>query len=272
MVTGRTSAMHRRELADALDPVERGLVAAKFPRAFAALAKLRETVGEAKMMSETEPLPAVRGERLDDARALVGERLADPELVKLLVRAEQVLGAEAKAALAKLGDREANRARASAGKRLALRASCRNATAGSLLRRLPAPREREAGCLAVRALASARTEAPRELAEAWVLLHDRVAVAVWSAVFHGERATLDAARGRAGLLSLPEESTKSALLRRAAVRPADTLGAGLVAALVVEGDHGSVERAQAVVAFGDAPVALVRAHLDSGRRDPVSRR
>lgn len=141
----------------------------------------------------------------------------------------------------------------------------------SLVRRLPAPREREPGCLAVRALAEARADSPRELAEAWVLLHDRVAVALWAATFHVEHTTLDAARGKASLLSLPEEATKSALLRRAAVRPADVLGAGLVAALVVDGEQARVDRARAAVAFGDASVATMRAHLAAVRSPGAAR-
>jgi hypothetical protein len=262
VTTRRPSVAHRRELADALDPVERALSGARLPRAFAALAGLREAAGEAKIMSENKPLPDVAPEAgLDDVRALVGERLADAALVAALVAAERALALEADAALAKLSDRDADRARAAAGARLALRAPCRNARVASVMRGLPAPREREAGCLAVRALSEARPDVGSEAAEAWILLHDRVAVGLWSAAFHAERVTLDAARGRARLLGLPEEATRSALLRAAAVRPGEAIGAGLVAALVVDGTHASVERARAVVAFGDAGTATLRAHL-----------
>lgn len=262
VTTGRPSVAHRRELADALDPVERAVSGARLPRAYAALVGLREAAGEAKIISDPKPLPAPMPElSLDDVRALVGETLADAELVTLLAAAERALALEANAALAKLSDHDADRARAAAGKRLALRAPCKNAASGSVMRSLPAPREREAGCLAVRALAEARPDVGSEAAEAWVLLHDRVAVARWSAAFHAEHTTLDDARGRAPLLALPEEATKSALLRRAAVRPGEVLGAGLMAALVVEGTRATAERARAVVAFGDAGTAMVRAHL-----------
>ncbi len=268
VATGQASAMHRRELGDALDPVERGLAGARFPRGLAALAKLREAVGEARMMGEPGPLPAAHPQDLEGVRPLLGERLPDPEIVRVLAEAERALGAQARGALEQLGDRDADAARAAAGKRMALRAPCRNPGTGSLVRSLPAPREREAGCLAVRALAEARADSPRELAEAWLLLHDRVAVALWSAAFHAERVSLESARGRAALLSLPEEATKSALLRKAAVRPADALGAGLVAALVVQGGGGSVARARAIVAYGDAGIAAQRAHLDPQKPAP----
>ncbi|HRG97905.1 MAG TPA: hypothetical protein PLR99_16740 [Polyangiaceae bacterium] len=271
VTTRRPSVAHRRELADALDPVERALSGARLPRAFAALAGLREAVGEAKMMGETKPLPDVAAEAtLDDVRALVGERLANPDLLAALASAEGVLAREANAALAKLSDRDADRARAAAGARLALRAPCKNARAASVMRSLPAPREREAGCLAVRALAEARPDVGSEAAEAWVLLHDRVAIGLWSAAFHTERVTLDAARGRARLLGLPEDATKSALLRAAAVRPGEAIGAGLMAALVVDGPRASVERARAVVAFGDAGTATLRAHLTEPALPPAA--
>ncbi len=275
----RPSVPHRRELADALDPVERALAGARLPRALAALVGLREAVGEAKIMSDGAILPVAAEARLDDVRALVGETLTDADLVAALAAAERVLALEANAALAKLSDRDADRARLAAGMRLAVRAPCKNPSTGSVMRSLPAPREREAGCLAVRALAGARRDVGSESAEAWVLLHDRAAVALWSAAFHAEHVTLDAARGRARLMGLPEESTKSALLRAAAVRPGEAIGAGLMVALVVDGPDASAERARAVVAFGDAGTATLRAHLapptppePPGRRQPVNGR
>lgn len=256
----KTSIAHRRELADTLDPLERTLSPARFPRAYAALVKLRETVGEARMLSEKEPLPEPAPEvNLGDAKALVGETLSDAEVVKTLVMAERVLDREAKKALALLSEHEADTARTRAGKRLALRASCKNSGASSVMRSLAAPREREAGCLAVRALAEAK--GPSELAEAWVLLHDRVAVAVWAASFHGEHTSLDVARGRAGLLGLAEDYVKSALLRRVAIRSADALGAGLVASLVTSGEGADASRAKKLVAFGDASLVQLRARV-----------
>ena len=131
------------------------------------------------------------------------------------------------------------------------------------MRSLPASPEREAGCLAAHVLAEAKT--PQELAEAWVLVHDRVAIALWCATFHASHTSLDVARGKATMLSLAEEATKSALLRRAALRPAVSLGSGLVAALVVKGGAADLARASRVVAFGDADLASMRSFVDANR-------
>lgn len=256
----KTSMAHRRELADTLDPLERTLEAPRFPRAYAALVKLRETVGEARMLTEKEPLPEPVPEAdLSDSKLLVGETLSDADVTKSLVAAERTLDREAKKALALLSEREADTARTRAGKRLGLRASCKNSGASSVVRSLAAPREREAGCLAVRALAEAK--GPAELAEAWVLVHDRVAVAVWAASFHGEHTSLDVARGRAALLGLADDYVKSALLRRVAIRPAEALGSGLVAAQVTSGETADAARAKKLVAYGDASTSVLRAHL-----------
>lgn len=260
-VTQKTSSAQRRELADALDPIERTLSgrtpaeSGRFPRSFAALAKLRETTGEARMMSEG-PLPQPAPTDLVNALSVLGEDRRPEELVKVLTGAEQALGTKAKEALAALSDREADRARVTAGKRLALRASCKHPVRDSAIRSLPASPEREAGCLAAHMLTDAKT--PQELAEAWVLAHDLVAVALWSASFHGAHTSLDTARGKGLMLSLAEDATKSALLRKAALRPAAALGPGLVVALGVENGTAEPKRVARVVAFGDGDLAAMR--------------
>jgi hypothetical protein len=261
--TKKTSSAHRRELSDALDPIERELTVDRFPRAFAALAKLRETTGEARMMGEA-PLPepsAASAATLSNALVVLGEDRTPNELTSVLAAAETALAAKAKEALAALSDRDADKARAAAGKRIALRASCKQSVRESLVRSLPASHEREAGCLAAHALAEAKT--PQELAEAWVLVHDRAAIALWCATFHAARAALDVARGKATMLSLAEEATKSALLRRAALRPAVSLGPGLVAALLVKGGAADLARATRLVAFGDGDLASMRSFMDA---------
>jgi len=262
--TSKTSVAHRRDLADTLDPLERALVdgggATRFPRSFATLSKLRETTGEAKMLTDA-PLPAPAPVSLEAPLAVLGEDRGASALARDLVAAEAALAKAAKDALAALSDHDADRARINAGKRLALRASCKYSVQGSLLRSLPASPEREAGCLAVRTLAEAKTD--QERAEAWTLLHDRVAVAVWSALFHGGAASLDTARGRASLLSLAEEPTKSALLRRAAIKPASAIGPGLIAALLVTDGHAEAPRAAKIQAFGEGDMASRRAFVDA---------
>lgn len=264
----KTSPSHRRELADALDPIERlllgepgapGAAQVRFPRAFAVLAKLRETTGEARMMSEGA-LPEVAPSDLTIPLAVLGEERRPDEIAKTLTEAETALAAKAKEALATLSDRDADRARLAAGKRLALRAPCKQSVPGSLLRSLPASPEREAGCLAVHGLVEAKTA--QEVAEAWVLLHDRTAVALWSITFHGLASTLAVARGKATMLSLAEEPTKSALLRKAALLPGFALGPGLVAALVVRGGKADSAHASRVAAFGDGDVSLMRGYVE----------
>ncbi len=260
--TKRTSAMHRRELADSLDPVERllGASPARFPRAFAVLTKLRETTGEARMMIEG-PLPDPSPIDLGNALVVLGEDLRPENLPEVLTTAETALAAKAKEALAALSDRDGDRARTASGKRLALRAPCKQLTPGSLVRSLPASAEREAGCLAVRSLAEAKT--PQEIAEAWVLLHDRAAVALWSAMFHASHTTLAVARGKASLLSLADDMTKGALLRRAALRPHVALGPGLLASLLVKDGKTDATVAARIGAFGDGDLASMRAFVQA---------
>lgn len=262
--TKKTSVAHRRELADTLDPLERALVdgggAARFPRSFAVLAKLRETTGEARMLNES-PLPAPAPVPLAPQLAVLGEDLKVDALTRDLVAAEVALAVVAKESLAALSDHDGDKARLAAGKRLALRAPCKNVVQGSPVRSLPSSPEREAGCLAVRTLADAKTDLDR--AAAWTLIHDRVAVAVWSISFHGGAATLDSARGKASLMSLAEDPTKSALLRRAALRPAVAIGPGLFASLLVHDGKPDPARAAKILAFGEGDMASRRAFVDA---------
>ena len=103
----------------------------------------------------------------------------------------------------------------------------------------------------------------QEIAEAWVLLHDRAAVALWSAMFHASHTTLAVARGKASLLSLADDMTKGALLRRAALRPHVALGPGLVASLVVKDGKTDATAAARVGAFGDGDLASMRAFVQA---------
>ena len=254
----KVDTMHRRELADALDPVERLADPARFPRSTVALTRLRDGVGEARMMGEAglAPSPGPLGEIRLVARLteLLSEPRSPSAIEAELVAARKALGAQARDALSSLPEREADRVRADAASRLALRAPCKHHVAGSAVRSLAAPPEREPGCLAVHALAEARSRAG--LAQALVVLHDQVSVALWSVAFHGGIEPLGAARGKYTLLALPEagDRTHGALLRRAALQPAEAIGAGLVAALTVRnGASPTAERAEAIVRLGDAP-------------------
>lgn len=264
--TKKTSVAARREVEDTLDPLERALVegggAARFPRSFAVLTKLRETTGEAKMLGESG-LPQPTPQDLAAPLVLLGDDRKPEDIGRELVAAEAALAKSAKDALATLSDHEADAARLAAGKRLALRAPCKLAVQGSSVRSLPSAPEREAGCLAVRMVADAKTD--RERAEAWTLAHDRVAVAVWAIVFHGGGVSLDSARGKAQLLSLPEEPTKSALLRRAALKPAVTIGPGAYVALLAKDGNAEVARAAKILAFGEGDYAARKAFVEAAK-------
>jgi hypothetical protein len=258
----RAPLARRREVEDALDPFERLVAqrggAARYPKAFSALAKLRETTGEARALNDGV-LPEPRPVGVDLALAMVGERRPVDAILAALTSAETSLRARAEAALAALGERRADTIRAAVGKKLGMRAPCKVSIAASPLRSAASSPEREAGCLAVRELAYAKT--PEETAAAWTMLHDHVAVATWALAFHTQRETLGAVRGRVHLLSLPDDRTKDTLLRRATLRPAQALGPGILASLVAEAGDAAVTRATLVERYGDAPAAILRESL-----------
>lgn len=257
--TTKRSLAERREVEDALDPLERLLVrrggGARYAKSLSALTKLRETTGEARALGDA-PLPDPRPRPLDAALVVVGEELRPDEVLATLGAAERTLEGLAKAKLAELGEKTATTVTSDAGRRLALRASCKVSIPTSTLRSAAASPEREAGCLAVRELAFAKT--PAEEASALVALHDRVAVALWAAAFHTSRETLGAVRGRVHLLATTDDRTRDALLRRATLTPALALGSGLVAALVGASAEGTKERATLLQRYGDAPIVMLR--------------
>lgn len=236
-----------RELDDALDALERLSSAAILPASTAELVKLRNTLEE---RASGKSLPAI-----ELLRKSVQVHLGVP-----LEGLDQRLGV----AQAKL-HRLATEAIATVpvdddpvgGKVAALvidTPPCSDKIDGSLVRSMNPPVERSAACVLRHALAS---EVERPFA--WAAMHDSVVIARWAlGVAQGE--TLASVTAKHRPVSRPTPDLVAKMERLTQARPVAAIGAGVAAALLVEGAD-PVARARAWSALGDVPFDVAARNL-----------
>jgi hypothetical protein len=246
-------AVEVTELDDTLDPLEHLAEPSGFPRAVAALARLRITLGAAHAgLGIGMGWPALHGRLV----VHLGVSETEAALRRELEGTEARLRREAKAEIAALPEPVARDALRAAEGLLLAEGACDAEDATSRVRLFAPPPERAVVCGSLRAIAHARSDA--ESAALLVAMHDAVAIATWAMAIHVDPVDPDLApQGRFLLGEVAPEGT-GRLVRFAAARPIACIAAARMAALL--GAGGAIERqarARRWLAFGDAPLDIV---------------
>jgi hypothetical protein len=246
-------AVEVTELEDALDPLERLAEPSGFPRAQAALARLRVTLGAVHARSGSGMGWAALHERL---AVHLGMTEAEPVLRAELVETEVRLREEAKAELASLPEPDARDALRRAEAAVLTEGACDAETGASRVRLFLPPPERAVVCASLHAIARAQRDA--EAVSLLIAMHDAVAIATWALAIHLDHVDPDAAPAGRYLLGEVAPEAMGRLVRFAAARPVACIAAARMAALL--GGGGAIERqarARRWLAFGDAPLDVV---------------
>lgn len=226
------------DLDESLYPLERLLAPLEFPKASAALARVRTALDSAHGAPALWPPESIAR----TAKTYLG---ADVDPRTLAARLAGILDRLRRTALAALTDAAEGRAALEGHARDLLFAEGRcPAVSGSRLRAAAPPPERAAVCGLLSALADAHAGGA-----AVVALHDDVSLAL---------AAIDPAPPpRTALLSRPDDDRVDTLRRLARQRPVVAVGL-LLAAYVLYADPAATdERLRAWVSLGEAPLDLV---------------
>jgi hypothetical protein len=249
-------AVEVTELEDALDPLERLAEPAGFPKAEAALARLRVALGAAHAASGVGMgWPALH------ARLVVHLGVAEGEadLRDEIARSEKLLRDAAKAAVAALPEPEARAALASGVGPWLSDAACAPLPTSSIagVRGFTPPPERLAVCAALGSLSSPRS--PAAAAAALVAEHDAVALAGAALAMHTAGLDPDRAAITLHLMADHPPEGPERLVRFAAVRPVACLAVARMARILLGGGapQAQGDRAARWLAAGDAPLDVV---------------
>jgi hypothetical protein len=246
-------AVEVTELEDALDPLERLAEPSGFPRAQAALARLRVTLGAVHAGSGSGMGWALLHQRL---AVHLGMTEAEPLLRAELAATEARLREEARAELASLPEPDARDALRRAEASVLTEGACDAEAGASRVRLFRPPPERAVVCASLHAIARARSDV--EAVSLLIALHDSVAIATWALAIHLDHVDPDVAPAGRYLMGEVAPEAMGRLVRFAAARPVACIGAARMAALL--GGGGAIERqarARRWLAFGDAPLDLV---------------
>ncbi|HEY8073532.1 MAG TPA: hypothetical protein VIF62_05470, partial [Labilithrix sp.] len=242
-----------RELDDALDALERLVDSPGFTQATGELVKLRGAL-EANALRRGEPPKTTWAVVATRLRVHVGVATSPDALEASLVDHLAKLAPLARAARDAAGTELVTNGAASA---TLADGECADAVPGSRVRSMTPPPERIAACHLRHIAASARTDAQR--AVALVALHDSMVVALWALDVARGTSTLADATAKRRLAAHGAVSAQARLERVALARPASAIGAGLAAALLLDGDLAS--RGRAWSAIGDVPLDLAEREL-----------
>ena len=239
LVKAPLDTVRARDLDDALDALER--VLRGLTGATQELVRVRDAL-------ESTPAPAPTA----STWSLVAPRLAahlglvenDEALARMLAVTEKDLRDRATTALA---------GRSPSGT-LFTTGPCLDVVAGSRLRSMAAPPEREPSCQLRHAI-----RAEPDAANALALLHDHVAIAAWALAVARGGSTLTHAQGEYHLLiPVADPALRSRYERIALARPVAALAAGLTARLLAPAPSA---RATAWATLGDVPLDIAAAEL-----------
>lgn len=245
-----------RELDDALDALERLIDTPGLNGATAELVKLREALEAQGARPPARPFDDWR-EVEKRVKAHLGVASDAASLASRLAAAESQLRASAEGAIASSRiDADVLASRVSAA--MFDPSPCVDAVVGSRVRSMAPPPERRAICRLRHALATATDDASRAVALA--TMHDEVVVARWAIAAARGEGTIDALAGKHPPLVRPSPDVSARLERAALARPVASIGAGLAAAILVEGD-APAERARAWTRLGEVPLDLAERAL-----------
>ncbi len=237
------------ELEDALDALERGAS----PSTTAGLVRLRV---ELESLRRAPARSAELG-RLEQALgAHAGTSLPLPVVRSRLERAEVGARDAVASFVARVSAEDARAAEKEAVPLLFRTASCGEPENSSRMRRAAPPPERAAACAEVRLARDANGD--KETLAMWIVLHDHLAVALWSLARADGAQSPDAAVMGHRLLSAMSPEARARLARLASVQPTVAVTAGLAADMLARrGPFGTAGVAKAWAAFGDAPLDVV---------------
>ena len=248
-----------RDLDDALDALEHLVDTPIFRSATAEVAHLRAALeaGEA-----TRPSGISSWEQFRPLlRAHLGVDVSAEDLDRTLTAAEaraRALSERAGAEAALSRDETSGRLESL----LFVERACLDAVPGSRVRSMAASPEREPACHLRHATAEAPEAARAARALALMALHDHVVVARWALEVARGSASLEHAVSTHHLLAPPSAGLRAKLERVAVARPVAAVGAGLAAALLLEGADPAT-RAKAWSALGDVPFDVAARDLHS---------
>lgn len=246
-------AVEVTELEDALDPLEHLAEPSGFPRAQAALARLRVTLGAVHAGSGSGMGWAALHDRLV---VHLGVTEPEPALRAELVQTEARLREEAKAELASLPEPDARDALRRAEGSVLAEGACDAEPGGSRVRLFSPPPERSVVCASLHAIARARSDS--EAVALLLAMHDVVAIATWAIAIDLDHVDPDLAPEGRYLLGEVAPEAMGRFVRYAAARPVACIAGARMAALL--GGGGPIERqarARRWLAFGDAPLDIV---------------
>lgn len=245
---GALTKFEANELDDSLDALER--LTAGFPQTGGALARLRLALDQIQPAHD----PVRDGDRVRRvAHAHLGLSI-DRTTFETMEQSERTLR---EAIAQRTAGRDEAETRAIEERALAnVFSAGRCAGSGSRVRGIEPPPERVYVCGMLRTLAGA--EADRERTAALIALHTHLVVALWTSPIHfGDDAPYRAANKLRPVMPMPPEREVQ-LLQVAAVRPVAALATGWATVLLTRpGLHAARDRANAWLAFGDAPLDVV---------------
>lgn len=249
------SMVERNALEDALDPLEKLVMNGGLPEAAAALAALRVELGN------LTPGPT-RGMGAQALARLVGSSLgvtmSATELQARLLGARQGLRAILGPRLTVLSAADKVTVLGQAAEWLEMGTTCLPRALRSPLRGALPPPERAPLRGYLCSVASATSSRAR--LAALVAAHDLLSMGLWTWENHGGPADLQSEAPKVLAEVPPERDARRARALLAA--PAAALGSALgVAMLLEQGEAGLVPRAERWLAFGDAPLDVVRAEV-----------
>ncbi len=252
-----------RDLDDALDALEHHVDGPDFRASTAEVARLRETLETAR--PERAPTEAGIGSWTEVAphlRAHLGVTESPDEIDRRLAAAEVRARAIALAAQAKVSiSRDEMTTRLEP--LLFAEGLCLDAVAGTRIRSMAAPPEREPAChLRHAAAGTIDIDATTEALVA-TALHDHVIVARWALAHVRGPETLERAQGAHHLMAPPSAGLTARLERTALVRPVAAIGAGLTVALLVDEGANPYFRGRALSSLGDVPLDVAARELAS---------
>jgi hypothetical protein len=248
-----------RELDDALDALEHLASAPGFTTATQELVRMREALEgiASRPASKAQSEWDVVARRV---RAHLGITASASELSRQLTALSNDLHARADEAVAAAGfDRDA--LATALEKQVFVSGSCVDGVAGSRVRSMAAPPEREAACH-LRHLV-ARIDDPKVRALALAAMHDHVIVALWALDVAQGAATLAEAQSRHHLYVPVLPDTKARYERIALARPVAALGAAATAHILALGDANALATTWSTI--GDVSLDIARRELPAVR-------
>jgi hypothetical protein len=265
------SRIELEELDEAVDPLEREMQPAEYPKASKSVVGLRMAIDTAGASARTQVDPASWGRLLAGLQTYVGvERGVETEAARRdvrarLERAEKALRAVARETLGKGSSAAKEREIAAAAREMTLAEKKCTGGEASRLRALTPPRERGRICGALEVAAG------EGQVTSYVALHDDLVIALWALAVDGEVREPSGAASEAHPFFGTEPDQEARWMRVAVAQPVAVVGAGLaLEALLGPGAEVDREafaaRAKAWRMFGDAPVDLALAHLQDQAR------